>query len=65
MANLNTVYQLICGLQHQLRDHGHADIKVFDNPAFHDFRSTLDGEMTTGMFLIDFGLACSIILHCH
>ena len=41
----NTLYQLICGLQRQLRERGRADIKIFDNPSFHDFRSTLDGEM--------------------
>ena len=41
----NTLYQLICGLQRQLREHGHADIKLFDNPSLHGFRSTLDGEM--------------------
>lgn len=42
--SLNTVYQLIHGLQHQLCDHGHANIKL-DNPTFHDFCSSLDGEM--------------------
>ena len=41
----NTLYQLICGLQRQLRERGHADIKLFDNPSLHDFRTTLDGEM--------------------
>ena len=41
----NTLYQLICGLQRQLREHGRADIKLFDNPSLHGFRSTLDGEM--------------------
>ena len=41
----NTLYQLICGLQRQLREHGHADIKLLDNPSLHGFRSTLDGEM--------------------
>ena len=41
----NTLYQLICGLQRQLREHGHADIKLFDNPSLHGFHSTLDGEM--------------------
>ena len=33
----NTLYQLICGLQRQLREHGHADIKLFDNPSLHGF----------------------------
>ena len=28
-----------------LREHGRADIKLFDNPSLHGFRSTLDGEM--------------------
>ena len=41
----NTLYQLICGLQHQLREHGCADVKLFDNPSLHGFRFTLDGKM--------------------
>lgn len=41
----NSLYQIVCGLQRYLRNHGRADIKLFDNPAFHGFRSTLDGEM--------------------
>lgn len=41
---LNTIYQLIRGLQCQFCDHGRANIKL-DNPAFHDFCSSLDGEM--------------------
>ena len=41
----NMLYQLICGLQRQLREHGRADIKLFDNLSLHGFRSTLDGEM--------------------
>ena len=43
----NTLYQLCCGLQRQLQDHGQADIKLFDNPSLHGFRTTLDGEMKT------------------
>ena len=39
------LYQLICGLQCQLREHRRADIKLFDNPSLHGFRSTPDGEM--------------------
>ena len=42
---INTLYQLVCGLQRYLREHGRADIKIFDNPTLHEFRSTLDGEM--------------------
>ena len=41
----NTLYQIVCGLQRDLRDHGRADMKLFDNPSLHGFRSTLDGEM--------------------
>ena len=51
----NTLYQLICGLQHQLREHGRAGIKLFENLSLHGFRSTLDGEMkclnATGNYL--------------
>ena len=48
----NTLYQLVCGLQRYLRGRGHADMKIFDTPSFHDFRSTLDGEMKrTGNYL--------------
>ena len=28
-----------------VRNHGRANIKLFENPAFHGFHSTLDGEM--------------------
>ena len=49
------LYQLICGLQRQLREHGRAGIKLFENPSLHGFRSTLDGEMkclnATGNYL--------------
>ena len=41
----NSLYQIVCGLQRFLKDHGRADIKIFENPAFHDFRATIDGEM--------------------
>ena len=41
----NTLYQLVCGLQRNLHVYGRADIKLFDNPAFHGFCITLDGEM--------------------
>ena len=41
----NSLYQLVCGLQHYLYEHGRADIKLFENPSLHGFRSTLDGEM--------------------
>ena len=41
----NSLYQLICGLQRNLRENGRADVKLFDDPALHGFRSTLDGEM--------------------
>ena len=37
--------QVVCGLQRNLRQHRRADIKLFDNPAFHGFCKTLDGEM--------------------
>ena len=51
----NTLYQLICGLQRQLCEHGHASIKLFENPSLHGFRSTVDGEMkclnATGNYL--------------
>ena len=52
---LNTLYQLVCGFQRHLREHGRADIKIFENPLFHDVRSTLEGEMNrlngTGNYL--------------
>ena len=42
-------------MQRQLREHGRADIKLFDNPSLNGFRSTLDGEMkrlnATGNYL--------------
>ena len=41
----NSRYQLICDLQRNLRENGRADVKLFDDPALHGFRSTLDGEM--------------------
>ena len=41
----NSLYQLICGLQRNLRENGRADVKLFDDPALHGFRSTLDSEM--------------------
>ena len=51
----NSLYQIVCGLQCQLREHGRADIKLFENPALYDFRSTLDSEMkrlnATGNYL--------------
>ena len=31
----NTLYQLICGLQHYLHDHGRADIELLENPSLH------------------------------
>ena len=37
----NSLYQLVCGLQHHLREYGHADIKLLKSI----FRSTPDGEM--------------------
>ncbi len=51
----NTIYQLCCGLQRHLREHGRADVKMFENAFLHGFRTTLDGEMKrlnmTGMFV--------------
>ena len=41
----NSLYELVCGLQRYLREHGCADIKLFENPSLCGFRSTLDGEM--------------------
>ena len=41
----NSLYQLVCGLQRCLRNHGFGNIKLFEDSAFHGFRSTLDGEM--------------------
>ena len=41
----NSLYQLVCGLQWHLRNHGRANVKLFEDPALHGFRSTLDGEM--------------------
>ena len=38
----NSLYQLVCGLQRHLRNHG---VKLFENHALHGFRCTLDGEM--------------------
>ena len=51
----NTLYQLVCGLQRQLRESGRAEIKLLDNPSLHGFKATLDGEMmrlnSTGNYL--------------
>ena len=51
----NTIYQLVCGLQRFLKEHGRADIKIFDIPEFHNFRGTLDEEMkrlnSTGCYI--------------
>ena len=51
----NSLYQIVCGLQRQLCEHGRADIKLFENPTLYDFRSTLDSEMkclnATGNYL--------------
>ena len=41
----NSLCQLVCGLQWHLRNHGHANVKLFEDPALHGFRSTLDEEM--------------------
>ena len=41
----NTLYQVVSGLQRFLREHGRADIKIFENPALHGFKATIDGEM--------------------
>ena len=41
----DSLYQIVCGLQRFLKDHGRADIKIFENPAFHGFRATINGEM--------------------
>lgn len=42
----NSLYQIVvCGLQPYLHNHGRADIKLFDNPAFYGFYSISDGEM--------------------
>ena len=35
----------MCGFQYYLRNHGHADIKLFENPALHGFHSMFDWEM--------------------
>ena len=32
-------------MQCQLREHGHAGIRLFENPSLHGFHSTLDSEM--------------------
>lgn len=41
----NTLYQLICSLQHYLRENEPVDIKMFEKPNLHGFRTTLDSEM--------------------
>ena len=38
----NTLYQLVCGLQRQLRESRRAEIKLLDNPLLHCFKA---GEM--------------------
>ena len=32
---LNSLYQLVCGLQRHLRNHGRADVKLFENHTLH------------------------------
>ena len=41
----NTLHHICCGLQHYLRWNGKPDTDFFSDPAFFDFKTSLDAEM--------------------
>ena len=41
----DTLYQICCGLLHLLKDAGRAEVNIFDDPCFQQFRETLDARM--------------------
>ena len=41
----DTLYQIRCGLLRLLKDADRAEVKVFDDPCFQQFRGTLDAHM--------------------
>ena len=51
----NSLYQICCGLLRHLRTSGHAEVNLFEQARFHNFRTVLDSEMkrlnSTGQYI--------------